>query len=213
MTKTNLLAGRVVIARQESSINGELVVVRDLAFGTYIHGGGLPQSGGLAEEIWRSTLNKLHGAEKNIKSCLIVGLGGGSIAKIVRKNWPGSKITGIDIDNEIVELGKKYLGLAKSDVEIIIADAEEAIENLDSKFDLICFDTYVGDSFPEKFEKLSFIKKVAKKLNKDGIAVFNRLYGPLDRDNAINFEKTLLKVFKNVDRYYPEANIMFACGL
>ncbi len=145
---------------------------------------------------------------------MIVGLGGGSIAKLVRKNWSDAKITGVDIDPVIVELGKKYMGLEKSNVDIKIEDGEKYIKELisDKKtFDLICFDTYVGETFPEKFESLQFIKDVKKLMSEEGIVVFNRLYGPEDRAAALAFAKTLEKVFTNVERVYPEANIMFVC--
>lgn len=214
--KTNLLEGRVVVEKVDSKINGELAVVKDIVYGTYIHGGGLPQSGGLAETIWRKSLTKIKDQKPKVRRCLIVGLGGGSIAKLVRKNWPDAKITGVDIDPVMVKLGEKYLGLGDQSVDIIITDAYDLIEN-DRKlkpesFDLICFDTYVGDSFPDKFERVEFIRCVKKLLLQGGIAIFNRLYGPEDRAKAIAFEKTLLEVFKTTERLYPEANVMFVCS-
>lgn len=215
VTKTNLLEGRVVLTRVSSPVNGELVVIRDVAFGTYIHGGGLPQSGGLAEEIWRSSLNALKGRKFSPKNVLIIGLGGGSIAKIVRKNWKEAKITGVDIDNVIVDLGKRYMKLDKSNVDIHIKDASDFIKEevkKKNKYDLICFDTYVQQDFPKKFESVKFIKEVEKMLAKDGKAIFNRLFGPEDRDDAIKFESNLMEVFPNVERFYPEANVMFLCS-
>lgn len=214
MTKTNLFEGRRVVAREQSVVNGELVVIRDFAFGTYIHGGGLPQSGGLAEIIWKSSLNSVKGRGFVPKSVLIVGLGGGSIAKLARKNWKEAEITGVDIDPVIVDLGKRYMKLDESNVNINIEDAEDFIKREiknKKKYDLICFDTYVQQDFPEKFQTLSFIEQVKTLLSNKGLAIFNRLYGPEDRDHAVNFEKTLEKVFADVERLYPEANIMFVC--
>lgn len=210
----NFLQGRRILAREMSDINGELLVIRDLIFGTYIHGGGLPQSGGLAEDIWKSTLNKVKADGFAPKNVLIVGLGGGSIAKLNRKNWKDIEIVGVDIDSVIVDLGKRFMKLEEHDVQIHIEDAESFIKKeakAKKKYDLICFDTYVQQDFPAKFQTLSFIKQVKDILSKDGIAIFNRLYGPEDRKAAVEFEKTLEKVFSNVDRLYPEANIMFVC--
>lgn len=215
ITKTNLLEGRIVLDKVNSSVNGELVVIRDLAFGTYIHGGGLPQSGGLAELIWKSSLNKLKGDGFSPNTVLVVGLGGGSIAKLTRKNWPKSRITGVDIDPVIVDLGKKYMKLEKTDVDIHIEDAESFIKKQvknKRKYDLVCFDTYVEANFPKKFESLSFIKQVKRLVSKNGKAVFNRLYGPDERDAAVKFERTLMEVFDSVERLYPEANVMFVCS-
>lgn len=212
MVITNLLEGRVELDRVYSNFNGELSVVRDLVYGIYIRGGGLPQSGGLAEAIWKSTLNKVLNYKLLISNCLIVGLGGGSIAKLVRKNWPDAKITGVDIDPVMVELGKKYMNLDKHDVKIHIEDAGAFVKKQNNKYDLVCFDTYVGQNFPKKFESVRFIKQVEALLSKDGVVVFNRLYGPRERDAAIKFEITLNSVFKKIERHYPEANIMFICS-
>lgn len=212
MMKTSFLEGRIVVEKVFSEINGELTVVRDITYGTHIRGGGLPQSGGLAEIIWKSTLSRVK--DERVKACLIVGLGGGSIAKLVRKHWPEAKITGVDIDPIIVDLGKKYLKLEKSNVDIHIKDAEDFIKEEvknNKKYSLVCFDTYVQADFPGKFESVQLIKLVKKLLSKDGIAIFNRLFGPKDRDTAIKFEKILEKVFNKVNRLYPEANIMFLC--
>jgi len=215
MIRTDLLKGRIVLNRTVSEINGELVVIRDLVYGTYIHGGGLPQSGGLAEVIWKQTLSKFKNQKPEIKSVLIIGLGGGSIAKLTREYWPEAEITGVDIDPVIVELGKKYLKLDKSNVDIHIQDAEVFIKEQvkkGNKFDLVCFDTYVKTKFPKKFETIQLIKLVKKLLFEKGAVIFNRLYGSKERDNAVKFEKVLKKAFNKIDRVYPEANIMFICS-
>jgi len=207
----SFLNGQVILEERDSKINGKLTVIRDLFYGTYIMGGGLPQSGGLAEKIWKSTLHKVKASKLEIKSCLILGLGGGGIARIVRKNWPESKITGIDLDPVMVELGKKYLDLESQGVETVIKDIDKF--KTTKKYDLVCIDTYIGDKFPKKFESEKFTKRVKNMLPKNGLAIFNRLYGPEDRKEAHNMEKTLEKVFTSVERNFPEANIMFTCSV
>ena len=225
MNKTlDFLAGIKVLEEVESPINGKLTVVRDLAWGTYIKGGGLTQSGGVAEKVWRTSLNKVKGERQEVKECLILGLGGGAIAKIVRKNWPQTKIVGVDVDPIIVDLGKKYLGLDKLDVEIVIQDARDYITNnsklskalpyrLRTKnFDLVCIDMYVGDKVPAKFESEEFLELVLKLISPKGIAVFNRLYYGEKRKEAEEFHRKLIHIFKKVRPVYPEANVMYVCS-
>jgi len=209
----NILDGRITIEKRHSDINGELTVVQDIFMGTYILGGGLPQSGGLAKTIWRHTLSSINVDQFNVKKCLILGLGGGGIVDLVLKKWPDADITGIDIDPVIVELGMKHLKLDKNKVDIHITDAEKFIKECNAAYDLICVDTYVGDEFPEKFTTEKFVNEIRKLLTSKGKAIFNRLYGPEDRNDALKFGKTLEKVFPNVDRVYPEANIMFICSV
>jgi SAM-dependent methyltransferase len=219
---TDFLSGLKIIEEVESPINGELTVVKDLTWGTYIKAGGLTQSGGVAEDVWKTTLRRIHDSGFMVCESLIIGLGAGSIAKLIHEYWPAStrgepkaKITGIDIDPIIVDLGKKYLGLNEKKVKIIIGDAYKLITHYSlpiTHYDLICVDTYLGDEYPKKFENEKFLKATKSLLNKNGLVIFNRLYYDEKRPLAHEFEKKLEKVFSKVERIYPEANVMFVCS-
>ncbi|MEK7497875.1 MAG: methyltransferase domain-containing protein [Patescibacteria group bacterium] len=201
----------MILEEKESDFNGKISVVWDIGLGKYIKVGGITQSGGVVEFIWSDTLKRVKDKKSNIKSCLILGLGGGSVAKLVKKFWLESKITGVEIDPTMVDLGNKHLGLDKVGTKIKIGDALEFCKKCKEKFDLICIDTYVGDEFPKEFEDEKFLKLILKLLDKNGVAVFNRLYYDGKRPEAVKFGKKLEKVFRNVLWHYPEANVMFLC--
>jgi spermidine synthase len=208
---TNILSGVKILEVANSPINGRLVVVKDLTFGTHIQANGTTQSGGIAEYVWKFTLKKLHKEKHVFTNILILGLGGGSIAKISKKFWPEAAIVGVDIDPIIVRLGEEYMNVKKYNVETHITDAEEFVKKEKRQFDLICVDMYQGNKFPEKFAEEKFIKQVKSLLSENGIAVFNRLYGGNHRKSANQMLKTLEKVFPTVDPVFPEANVMFVC--
>ena len=146
------MLGTKVLEERESEFNGHIKVSRSLGFGTYIQAGGLTQSGGIVGVIWKPTIRKIKNLKFTINNCLILGLGGGTVAKYVRLLWPEAKIKGIDVDPVMIELGKKYLGLDEINAEIIIQDAYD----FSGKADLIIVDLYNGDKFPEKFETPEF---------------------------------------------------------
>ena len=209
----NLLTGNV-LEEVVSSINGKIRVIRNLGLGTYIQVENLTQSGGIVYQVWKSTLRKIQKSKSKIQNCLILGLGGGSAAKLVRKFWPEAHIIGVDIDPVMVEMGKKYLGLR--DVETVIKDAEKffvSSEREGTKYDLILVDLYVGHKVPEKFQTENYIQLVGSILASSGLAVFNRLYFGEKRREAEKFSEKLEKVFSRVERFFPEANIMFICGV
>lgn len=201
------MIGIKILEERKSRFNGDIKVVRSLGFGTYIQVEGLTQSGGIVTDVWRTTLKRIAYSEKRIvKNCLILGLGGGSVAKLVRKYWPDCKITGVDIDPVMVELGKKYLGLGQIGMEIEICDA--FIYPLSAvRCDLVVVDLYCGDEFPKKFEDEKFLKL----LTKNKLVIFNRLYYGEKRSEAVKFGNKLEKIFKKVDWFYPQANLMFLC--
>lgn len=201
------MIGTKILEERKSKFNGDLRVVRTFGLGTYIQANGLTQSGGIVEAIWRSTIRKVKGKGREVKDVLILGLGGGTVAKLVRKFWPEVKITGVDIDPIVAELGKKYLGLSDYGVDIKIGDASN-FALYAKRYDLIIIDLYNGDQFPKKFEDEKFLKKLAK--NK--LVIFNRLYYGEKRPEAVKFGNKLKTVFGKVEWFYPEANLMFLCS-
>jgi len=209
----NFLTGVKVLEEIESPFNGNLTVVKDFAWGTYIKGGGLTQSGGIMSSVWKSALKNLKKRKINFKKVLILGLGGGDVARMVSEFWSGSTITGVEIDQIMVDLGKKYLGLKENEVEIIIKDAAKFVKKKPKgKYDLVLIDLYVGDNVPEKINSPNFFKSVRKFLKKDGILVVNRVYYGLKRKIAEKTRQDLEKIFPKVETVFPEANIMFICS-
>src|SRR4030043_307152 len=211
----SLLKGTAILDEVESPINGKITVFRSLGLGTYLQVGGLTQSGGILVGIWKSAVKKIHERKPAVNSCLILGLGGGTVAKLVMKKWPDAVITGVDFDPVIVELGKKYLGLGEVQVRLFVKDAfeycQKAVEE-NKKFDLILIDLYKGSEFPAQFEGEQFSILILKLLRDDGLAVFNRLYSAEKRPQAVKFGNGLEKIFKKVEAFYPEANEMYISG-
>lgn len=213
------MLGTRVLEERESKFNGSIRVVKTWGMGTYITSQGLTQSGGIVEDIWKSTLRKIKTHDQrsrsysNIKNCLVLGLGGGTVAKLIRKNWPETKIIGVDIDPVMVELGKRYLDLNKSGVNVIINDAAQYTKyNIrNTGYDLIIVDLYQGSQFPKKFETNTFLASARRGLAGTGIIIFNRLYYKEKKTEAEEFGEKLKKVFKKVESFRPISNIMYIC--
>lgn len=196
---------------RKSEYNGHIRVLKTWGMGTYIQSNGLTQSGGIVESIWKSTLKFLNHKSLIINHVLILGLGGGTLAKLLRKKYPNAKITGVEIDPVMIELGKKYLDLDKYNVDIKIEDAIKKIPKLNAKggysnsktqtYDLVIVDLYNGD----KFVDVAGFHPASK------ITIFNRLYYGDKKNEALEFGEKLKKSYKRVDAFYPTANVMFFC--
>jgi len=207
----SLLTGSV-LEEVVSPINGKIRVVRSLGLGTYIQVENITQSGGIVKDIWRSTIKKVAKLKPQVGKCLILGLGGGTAAGQIIKIWPNAKITGVDNDEKMVEMGRKYLGL--KDVECVIGDGLEfsiKANKKGQKYDLILIDIYLGRTLPSQFEKEDFLITIEKLLTPGGVAVFNRLYYGEKRPETMRFASKLEKVFPKVKYVYPEANLMLLC--
>ena len=201
-----------VLEETSSPINGKITVLKSFGFGIYIQVGDLTQSGGIVYDVWKASLGKTRKLKHDVQDALILGLGGGTNAQVIREYWPIAQVTGVDIDPVMVEMGKKYMGL--KEVKTVIQDAFDftagEIEG-NKKYDLILVDTYLGDTFPEKFASDVFLNRVKKLLAPHGIVVFNRLYYDQKRPQAMKFGAKLEKFFSKVVYVFPEANLMLLC--
>ena len=204
------MLGIKILEERESKYNGHLRVVKTLGMGIYIQADGLTQSGGIVERIWKQTLNQITIHKSPVTNCLVLGLGGGTLAKLLRKKYPNAKITGVEIDSIMIELGKKYLNLDKYNIDIKIQDAIDFLKKNKKRYDLLIVDTYLGDKV---VEITGLHPAIAE------ITVFNRLYFGDKRPDTVRFGDKLEKIYKQslplrgkrVTWFYPEANLMFIC--
>ncbi len=199
--------GVKILEEKKSSKNGQLKVVKTLFSKPYIQAQGLTQSGGIVETIWKGALGKVK--LKKVRTCLILGYGGGTVARLIGRKWPYAKITGVDNDSDIVNLGQKYLESFKK-ADVYIKDAEEFLKVNRDKYDLIIVDLYKGANLPAKFKTEAFYKLVAGRLSAGGIAVFNSL--SLRKMSEENIGPVLEKVFGKIQIFRPIVNLVYICS-
>jgi len=214
MGKLDILKGIRVLEELDSPVNGKIKVVQTLGWGISIQAGNLTQSGGILKDVWGTTLKRVSKDKGVVENCLILGLGGGSAARLVRSIWPEAKICGVELDPLMVDLGMKYLRLSEVNMDIVIDDAlkfcSEAVKSK-KKYDLILNDIYVGPMIPGEFETDDFVKTVKEMMPDDSCSIFNRLYYGEKRIDAVRFLKKLESQFRSVLPIYPEANVMYVC--
>lgn len=77
-------------------------------------------------------------------SVLLLGLGGGSAARVARALAPAARIVGVEIDPEVVALARRHFDLDALGVEVIEADASEYLARAGERFDAVLDDVFVG---------------------------------------------------------------------
>ncbi len=78
------------------------------------------------------------------RSVLILGLGGGSAARIVRALAPRARIVGVERDPEVVDAAKNWFDLDELGIEIVISDAQSYLRRARRQFDVVLEDIFVG---------------------------------------------------------------------
>jgi spermidine synthase len=80
------------------------------------------------------------------RSVLILGLGGGSAARILRALAPRAEIVGVELDPEVVRAAREHFDLDDVDVQVVQGDARRYLARTRRQFDAIFEDVFVGNA-------------------------------------------------------------------
>jgi spermidine synthase len=114
---------------------------------------------------------------RKFENVLILGVAGGSVIKtLVNEVKFKGEITGVEIDNEVVEIAKKYFKLNEiNNLELIVDDAFEFVLKTKSKYDLIIIDIFQDTTMPNFLFEDFFINRINYLLNVNGFILFNTM--------------------------------------
>ena len=109
---------------------------------------------------------------------LLLGLGGGSAARVVRALAPRARIVGVEIDPAVVRAARRWFELDALGVEVVTDDAAHFLARTRRRFDAVLEDVFVGEARrlrkPPGFP-LPALDHVRRILRPGGIAVCNTL--------------------------------------
>ncbi|MES2239186.1 MAG: fused MFS/spermidine synthase [Bacteroidota bacterium] len=114
---------------------------------------------------------------KQMESILVLGVAGGSVIKtLVDDIQFKGKITGVEIDAEIIDVANTYFKLNKiPKLEIIIDDAFEFVLKTKDKYDLIIVDIFQDTKMPNFLFESFFIDRICFLLKSKGFILFNTM--------------------------------------
>lgn len=129
---------------------------------------------------------------QQMSNILVLGVAGGSVIKtLVDEIGYKGQIKGVEIDPEIIAVANTYFGLNKiPKLEIVIADAEEFVQQETQQYDLIIIDVFEDSNMPVFLFQKTFIDKTLNLLQPNGSILFNTL-NSCSEDNERN------KVFRH----------------
>ncbi|MCY1232212.1 spermidine synthase [compost metagenome] len=118
---------------------------------------------------------------------LVLGVAGGSVIKTLTEEIKfKGRITGVEIDPEIIKIANSYFNLDKiSNLEIVIDDAFEFVLKTKNKYDLIIIDIFQDTTMPNFLFEEFFQNRTCFLLKEKGIILFNTMCLS-DKDNLRN---------------------------
>ena len=103
---------------------------------------------------------------------LVLGMGTGTFAKYCSEYFPGCSIAGVEIDEKIADLSRKYFELPQS-VPVVVGDGRSYLAASDKKYNVILVDAYQDITIPFQMSSVEFFTEVKKHLKPDGVMVVN----------------------------------------
>lgn len=145
--------------------------------------------------------NRIRGFE----NILILGVAGGSVIKtLVDEIQFKGKITGVEIDNNIIEIANEYFKLNTiPNLEIVIDDAFEFVLKNKDQYDLIIIDVFQDTMMPNFLFEDFFIERINSLLKLNGFILFNTMV--LNKENEERNQLYISKFNSNFSlRLYPK---------
>jgi spermidine synthase len=119
---------------------------------------------------------------------LMIGLGGGSLAKFIYHRLPDAHVTAVEVNPQVVAIARHYFHVPADDerFNVLTGDGSEYVERVDVSADTLIVDGYDADAHAEELASRSFYVACRERLAPGGIFVVN-LWG------GDKLFKTLLK--------------------
>ena len=106
------------------------------------------------------------------KKILILGMGTGTFAEQCRKYFPTAHVTGVEIDDKITALARKYFELPDA-VEVVTYDGRAFLQADENFYDVILVDAFQDISPPFQMSSTEFFTLVRSHLSAGGVMVVN----------------------------------------
>jgi len=111
------------------------------------------------------------------KRILVIGLGGGSIPRVLAKLYPKSTLEIVEIDQAVVQVAADWFDFRPAgNVKIHVKDGRQFVKQagvFGQKWDLIVLDAFNGDYIPEHMMTREFLEECKAALTPNGTLVAN----------------------------------------
>jgi spermidine synthase len=138
---------------------------------------------------------------------LILGMGGGTLAHLLRRRFGPLPIVGVERDPLVIQLGHSAFGLNLPEIEILEGDAFAFIEQCVDQFDYVAVDLFADGQVPGAIFTQPVLRRLRQLLTPGGAAYVNFFK---DRRTASRLER-LRHVFPRVESLPSHQNVVAIC--
>ncbi|MEW6233832.1 MAG: fused MFS/spermidine synthase [Candidatus Omnitrophota bacterium] len=129
---------------------------------------------------------------------LYIGLGGGSIPKVMAKILPEAKIDIVEIDPDVVAVAKRFFFFQPTEkMRVFEQDGRQFLRRSQEIYDFIFLDAYNDNAIPFHLTTKEFFEIVKKRMAPDGVMASN-VWGPRNDEFYLSEVKTYQQVFSRI---------------
>ena len=130
----------------------------------------------------------------NMDHILLLGVAGGSVVKtLVNEIEYKGKITGVEIDSEMIQIANEYFNLNQiKQLEVIIDDAFEFVLKTKHQYNLIIIDIFEDTKMPNFLFERFFSERICSLLKDHGFVLFNTMI--LDEAHNVRNRKYIAEI-------------------
>jgi len=130
-----------------------------------------------------------------VESVALIGLAAGTIARQVTEVYGPLPIDGVEIDPQIVRVGREYFAMNQPNLNVIVADGRYVLAHSDRRYTVVGVDAYRLPYIPPHLTTVEFFRQVRDHLTTDGVVAINVGHTPEDYRLVEAMLATLLEVF------------------
>lgn len=137
-------------------------------------------------------------APGQVSSLCLIGLAAGTVSKQYALVYGGIPIDGVEIDPEIVRVGRAFFAMNEPNLRAIIQDGRYFLRNSPRAYSVVAVDAYRPPYIPFHLTTREFFQEVRDHLVDDGVAAINVGRAPGDYALVDAIAQTMRTVFPSV---------------
>ena len=130
-----------------------------------------------------------------VESLALIGLAAGTIARQYTAVYGPLPIDGVEIDPEVVRVGREYFAMDEPNLNAIVADGRYYLAHSEHRYTVVGVDAYRLPYIPPHLTTVEFFRQVRDHLTAEGVVAINVGHTPEDYRLVEAMMATLLEVF------------------
>lgn len=131
-------------------------------------------------------------------SLLVIGLAAGTVTKQFAQVYPNIKMDGIELDPEIVRVGRELFEMNEPNLNVIVDDGRAALRKNNTQYDVIIVDAYRQPYVPFHLATVEYYRELEKHLSGRGVIAINAARTPDDARLVDALAATIKQVYPTV---------------